>query len=153
MTDPRLAVGELWRDLQRLIQERFRATWRGNDLHPGAIFLLRHLQREPGISVSELARRAGVVKSGVSKIVDQLSQMEFVEKRQDPDDQRLLRLFLTEAGAVKIGKMEAKGEAAWLSIIEQISPDDLVHVEKGLRILKVAVTENACKADRGDERS
>lgn len=153
MRDPRLAVGELWRDLNRTIHEHFRGTWRGTDLHPGAMFLLRHLQHEPGLTVSELARRAGVVKSGVSKLVDQVGQMGLVEKRPDPSDQRLLRLFLTETGAVKIEEMEAKGHSAWFAIVEQISPEDLADVEKGLRILKSAVMAQSRTAHEGDERS
>lgn len=136
-----------------MIHERFRLAWRGLDLHPGAMFLLRHLARESGLSVSELARRAGVVKSGVSKLVDQLSQMGFVEKRPDPDDQRLLRICLTEQGALKIQQMEANVQSTWLSIIEGIAPADLAEVEKGLRILKAATLAAASTADKGDERS
>lgn len=153
MADPRIAVGELWREVNRSIHDRFRQAWRGSDLHPGAMFMLRHLRTEPGLSVSELARRAGVVKSGASKWVDQLSQMGLVAKRPDPDDQRLLRLFLTGEGALKIQEMEANVETAWLSLIEAISPADLAEVEKGLRILKEAVTAPGSTAEKGDERS
>ncbi|HLO01770.1 MAG TPA: MarR family winged helix-turn-helix transcriptional regulator [Symbiobacteriaceae bacterium] len=153
MTDPRVAVGEIWRDVNRTIHERFRQAWRGTDLYPGAMFLLRHLQAEPGLTVSELSRRAGLVKSGVSKLIDQADRMGLVEKRPDPADQRLQRLFLTEQGTVTMTEMESKGQATWLAIIKQISPADLAEVEKGLRILQEAVVAAANATPKGDERS
>jgi DNA-binding MarR family transcriptional regulator len=149
MTDPRVELGELWRELNRTIHERFRHHFRGMDLHPGTMFLLRHLASEPGLTVSELARRAGVVKSGVSKVIDQVSQKGMVEKCPDPADQRLLRLFLTEQGRATLADLEAKGRAVWLEMVEQIPDAHLADVAKGLRILQAAV----CTAtpSRGEE--
>lgn len=115
------------------------------------MYLLRHLASAPGLTVSELARKAGLVKSGVSKMIDHAAGQGLVEKRPDPEDQRLLRLFLTDRGAETTGKMEAVGRAAWYSIIEQIHPADLADFEKGLRILEAAI--RAANQAEGDDRA
>lgn len=146
--DPRVELGELWRGLNRALHERMRQAMRGQDLNPPAMYLLRHVAAAPGLTVSELARKAGVVKSGVSKMIDQVAGQGLVEKRPDPADQRLIRLFLTEQGVDTTGKMEAVGRAAWYSIMEQIPPADLADFEKGLRILEAAIrTANQAEGD------
>lgn len=150
-SDPKVELGELWRNLNRALHEHFRNAMRGNELNPAPMFLLRHLATEPGLTVSELARRAGVVKSGASKMVDQAAAQGLVEKRPDPADQRLTRLYLTENGTATIIKVEATARAAWQSIVSKIPPDDLADFEKGLRILEAAIA--AANQPEGDEQA
>lgn len=50
-----------------------------------------------GVIVSELARHTEAAKSHVSNVIDQLVERDCVEKRPDPGDQRLQRLYVTRA--------------------------------------------------------
>jgi DNA-binding MarR family transcriptional regulator len=65
---------------------------------PGVSWMLLHqLRREPGQTVSGLARACGLSKSRISVLADDLAGRGLVEKRPDAGDQRVLRLYLTAA--------------------------------------------------------
>ncbi|HWI51098.1 MAG TPA: MarR family transcriptional regulator [Symbiobacteriaceae bacterium] len=137
-------MGELWWQINREIMERFRPVFKSGHLPPMGIMMLRQLHIEPGLTVSELARRTGTAKSHVSKTVDQLLEQGLVEKRPDPDDQRLIRVFVTERAQAGKAEMEARFRDAWKAVITDLPDADVVQVESGLRILLEALK----KADR-----
>jgi len=106
--------------------------------------MLRQLHMEPGLTVSELARRAGTVKSHGSKTIDLLLEQGLVEKRPDPADQRLIRVYVTQRALEIRHEMEARIRDAWGTVIADLPDAELVQVETGLRILLEALK----KADR-----
>lgn len=67
-------------------------------LHPGQEFLLAALWEAEGAAVGELAARVGVEPPTVTKMVRRLAAAGLVERRPDPDDARLTRVYLTERG-------------------------------------------------------
>lgn len=138
----RAEVGELWRSVNRGVHEHFRQTFQEADLHFGAVHVLRYIKREPGVTVSELARRAGIAKSHVSKMIEQLCRRGYLEKRPDPSDQRLLHVHVTPAAADRVAEMEARGEAAWAGVMDQIPEGHLEDVARGLRILLTALEKS-----------
>lgn len=105
------------------------------------MILLRHVSLEPGVTVNELARRSGTVKSHASRLVEQLVRQGYVEKREDPSDKRLVRLYLTPAAATTMAAMEARNRSVWSAVLAEISPaqqEELVH---GLRLLAAALNK------------
>src|SRR5262249_12434124 len=66
------------------------------------MMVMLQIQREPGVTLSELARRSGIAKSHVSGTVEALHRRGMVAKQTDPDDQRLLRLYLTDAASASL---------------------------------------------------
>jgi DNA-binding MarR family transcriptional regulator len=67
-------------------------------LYPGQEFLLMQLWEEEGITQSELVERLCVEPSTVTKSLQRLEKVGFVERRQDAEDSRVSRVYLTEAG-------------------------------------------------------
>jgi DNA-binding MarR family transcriptional regulator len=59
---------------------------------------LGHLGREPGLSYSELARRAGVTAQSMQATLQQLEALGAVERRTPPGRGRTAELHLTDAG-------------------------------------------------------
>lgn len=112
------------------------------------LMMMRQIEHEPGVSVSELARRSGTVKSHVSKTVDQLVALGLAEKRPDPQDQRLLRVYSTPAASEFKKQMEARALAHWSEVTADIPEADLAAVEHGLRILLGAVTKANSKVEK-----
>ena len=51
-----------------------------------------------GITQQELAERLLVTKANVVGLIDRVSAAGWVERRPDPEDRRVNRLYLTEAG-------------------------------------------------------
>jgi DNA-binding MarR family transcriptional regulator len=77
--------------LSRLFRERTkhiglsRAQWR----------VLSALSGRPGITQTELADLVGIGRAPLGKIIDRLQAQNWVERRGDPDDRRINRLFIT----------------------------------------------------------
>jgi DNA-binding MarR family transcriptional regulator len=58
--------------------------------------------RNPGITVSELLAILKITKQSLSRVLGQLMHGGFIDRRTDPDDRRLRRLYLTpEAQALE----------------------------------------------------
>lgn len=142
MPGPRAEISELWRTASREIHDRFRQAFRGCEIPFGALILLRHIDRQPGVAVNELARQSGIVKSHVSKMVEQLVRQGYVEKRTDPADQRLVRVYVTQSAADSMAEMETRAHGVWSAVLDEVPEGQLADVARGLRIV-VAALEKA----------
>lgn len=59
-----LEISRLWHHVNRQMHALLRRAGKEHDLPPFSFFLLRHIEEEPGTTLSELARRVGAaVKS------------------------------------------------------------------------------------------
>jgi DNA-binding MarR family transcriptional regulator len=67
-------------------------------LHRGQPPLLRALWREDGLTHSELAKRMHVRPPTVTRMVQRMERAGFLRRQQDRSDQRISRVYLTEAG-------------------------------------------------------
>jgi DNA-binding MarR family transcriptional regulator len=71
------------------------------DLHPCHGAVLAYLD-EDGIRATELARLSGRHKQIVGRIVDELEELGYVERRPDPQDRRAKLIFPTKRGLTQI---------------------------------------------------
>ncbi len=67
-------------------------------LHVGQEMVLIELWERDGLRGGELAARLGVEPPTVTKMLRRLENCGLVGRRQDPDDARSFRVFLTEEG-------------------------------------------------------
>lgn len=67
-------------------------------LYRGQPPVLRALWEQEGQTHSELARRLRVTPATVTRMIQRMEKAGFVVRREDPDDQRVSRVYLTEAG-------------------------------------------------------
>jgi DNA-binding MarR family transcriptional regulator len=132
----------LWRAINREMHDSFRQAFSGYDHSPVTLILIRETAKEPGITISELARRAGIVKSHVSKLVDQLVQQGYFEKRPDPADQRLVRLYLTERAAQIKAQLEGQLLSVLNGIISEVPEHEVEQIVHGLRLLRSALQKS-----------
>ncbi len=75
-------------------------------LYRGQQFVLCALWKEEGITHSELADRLGVHPTTVTNAVKRMERSGFVERRPDPRDERVSRVYLTDAGRGIRGAVE-----------------------------------------------
>jgi DNA-binding MarR family transcriptional regulator len=68
-----------------------------DDLHPRHGAVLAYLD-EDGIRATELARLSGRHKQIIGRIVDELEELGYVERRPDPQDRRAKLILPTERG-------------------------------------------------------
>jgi DNA-binding MarR family transcriptional regulator len=70
----------------------------GHPVSMSQAFTLRELDAGTALSQRELAERLGLEKSTVSRMAADLEQRGLLVRERDPDNRRLYRLRLTEAG-------------------------------------------------------
>ncbi|WP_234443161.1 MarR family winged helix-turn-helix transcriptional regulator [Streptomyces cellulosae] len=93
-TSPAFLLAALGRHIRDDIEKSLRPT--GYTLRH--LSALGHLKREPGISYSELARRAGVTAQSAQATVRQLEQRGAVERRSFPGRGHTAELHITDKG-------------------------------------------------------
>lgn len=145
----RKEISLLWHRVNQEMRSLLSDVFRESAVPPPVFFMLREIVREPGITVSELARRVALVKSYVSRSVDLLVHRGYVRKEPDPLDQRLIRLYATPAAGPAVRRTDRKLCSAWEDVVAGLPEEDLATVEQGLRILLQTLQRNSAHRRRG----
>ena len=82
-------------DVGRLIRTRADQLARAHNMTRAQWVILVRVERQPGLSQSELAAICEVEPITIVRLVDRLEKHGFIERRRDPDDRRINRLYLT----------------------------------------------------------
>ncbi|WP_372018442.1 MarR family winged helix-turn-helix transcriptional regulator [Pseudoxanthomonas sp. 10H] len=145
-TDPRESLGYQVADLHRLFGRVFdrrvahleltRVQWRA----------LKHLGHAEGATQVELADRLDVEPIALGRVIDRLQKAGFVERRADPADRRVWRLYLLPQSAQVMGPVEAVAQALRKDATAGISAEELATT---LSVLD-RVRENLTRIDRED---
>jgi MarR family transcriptional regulator, organic hydroperoxide resistance regulator len=92
------ALDRLLGKICRLHHARAHTLLEALGLYRGQPPLLWSLSADPGLAHSELASRLHVTPATISKMVSRMEKLGIVETRDDAEDQRISRVYLTEAG-------------------------------------------------------
>lgn len=136
-------VGRSFFGLMHDATERFQ-------LPPGAKPVIHSILTEPGVTVSEISRKAGVSKSHVSKIVEALSGKGLLEKRPDPSDQRLTRIYLTKQAEDNFRAIRDERRRRLSEVAAGMPPGKLDEVIEGLRTLKDSLDAYSARNANGE---
>jgi DNA-binding MarR family transcriptional regulator len=109
-----------------------------NGIYAGQEMFLWHLWREDGLTQSQLVERLCVQPPTVSKMLDRMERAGLVERRPDPDDSRVTRVYLTEQGR---RSQDAVSEV-WKTIEQRLTMGLSVEERLLLRRLLLQVHEN-----------
>ena len=145
-TDPRESLGYQVADLHRLFGRVFdrrvahleltRVQWRA----------LKHLGHAEGVTQVELADRLDMEPIALGRVIDRLQKAGFVERRADPADRRVWRLYLLPQSVRVTGPVEAVAQALRKEATAGISAADLA---TALAVLD-RVRDNLSRIDRED---
>jgi DNA-binding MarR family transcriptional regulator len=92
------SINHLLAQVSRLHHSRAHTLLEEIGLYRGQHHVLRLLWEEEGRTHSELAEGLYVRPATVSKMIQRMKKAGFVQCRHDPEDQRISRVYLTEAG-------------------------------------------------------
>ena len=87
-----------------------------HNLHVGQEMLLKYLWNQDGLSQKEIGEFMGIQSATVTRMVIRMERSGFVERRTDPDDQRVSRVYLTDSGR----SLQRAVEQGWMAIEQQI---------------------------------
>jgi DNA-binding MarR family transcriptional regulator len=138
------SLDSLFAQICKLKHARIHTLLEGLGLYRGQPSVLQALWEQEGLMHTELARRLRVQPATITKMLKRMEKAGFVERRPDPEDHRVSRVYLTEAGqAVRAGVQQV-----WRQLEEEafagLSPEEratlrrfFLHIRENL----VAVTE------------
>lgn len=78
------------------------------DIPRGQATLLCVIAKQDGMTQSEIAEQLSVQGATVTNMLQRLEEAGFVMRRRDPEDNRLVRVYLTEAGLQKERSINAQ---------------------------------------------
>jgi len=138
-------IGHLLMQTCKLLRVRMHALLGEIRLYCGQPFVLRVLWGEEGVTHSELAEKLRVQPATITNTLKRMEKAGFVERRHDAQDQRVSRVYLTDAGR---NVRSAVGEV-WGELEERafsgFSSDEVAT----FRRLLVHVRDNLMQKDEG----
>ncbi len=103
---------------------------------------LMELARADGLAQHALGARLGLEKSTVSRLVHQLEERGWVERRRSADDGRVALLTLTDAGRQAADQLAAARAAFFAGILERVPDDKRQQMLDCLALLIAVVRED-----------
>jgi MarR family transcriptional regulator, transcriptional regulator for hemolysin len=127
------ALHDVARLLRTLADQRARAL----SMTRAQWSVLARLQRSEGAKQSELAVLLDIQPITLARLVDKLSNLGLVERRDDPHDRRANRLYLTEKAAPVLERLNGLGETLVGKTLEDFDPLEIVALRKSMERIKV----------------
>jgi DNA-binding MarR family transcriptional regulator len=133
------AVLQDLRVVVRSIQEHSRWVEEQCGVSSAQLWALWELFTMPGLKVSELSRTLTVHPSTTSNMLDKLEDKGLVCRRRAGPDQRVVRLYLTEAGVALLANAPRPAQGALNDALQRLSDESLMRLADGLNSLVAAI--------------
>jgi len=146
MTNNDRHVGVVISDIARLMRTEFDRRARKLGLTRPQWLLLSRLHRHPGASQSELAVMLEVEKATAGRMIDRLEANGWVERRAEPGDRRVKRVYLTAVAQREHKRMWPVAEATVEDALASLSAPESEQLSRLLSRVKdtlVAMAEGA----------
>ena len=143
-----MSQGPELRSIDRLLAQichmhhgRARTLLQGIGLYRGQPPLLDILHESEGLSHTELATRLRVVPATVTKMLQRMEKAGFVLRQPDREDERVSRVYLTDAGRAIRAEMDAALRSLAADTFAGFTPDECGELQR----LLLRVHENLAR--------
>ncbi|MDT3440255.1 MULTISPECIES: MarR family winged helix-turn-helix transcriptional regulator [unclassified Pseudofrankia] len=109
-------------------------------LRPRHIQLLRLLASQPGMSVRQAAEALSMRPHNLSTLITDLVGAGLVERRGDPHDRRVARLYLSETARAEVEGVERDLHTAVVEVLARLTDVDQGRIRAALPALARLVT-------------
>jgi DNA-binding MarR family transcriptional regulator len=97
----------------------------GIELTRPQYFMLKMIQDNEPCSISSLADKMGVKPSAVTVMLDRLEQADYVVRRHDEQDRRIVLVQLTPKGLDSLRKVDEARMGKLGQVLNRLEPDEL----------------------------
>lgn len=104
-------------------------------------FALSMLGEEEGISQGEMCQRFGLDPSRLTRVAQALEREGMIRRERDPEDNRVVRMYLTGAGREKLRHLPGLGEELGRRIHGALSDEELKELRRMLTLLARAMKD------------
>ncbi|WP_438863253.1 MarR family winged helix-turn-helix transcriptional regulator [Neptunicella sp.] len=130
MSSQEQSLGFLIADISRLMRRAFQRRLEGSQLTLAQARALIYVSRNEGVRQVELAESLELQPMTLARLIDQLAEEGFVERRPDPRDRRAHLIFLTPAATPQLEEIKRVGlevKELALSDLDQQQTEQFLH--------------------------
>src|SRR5262245_41828980 len=128
--------GFLLHDVARLLRRNFMRRIGDLDLTQAECRTLMHLARNEGVRQVDLAETLEIQPITLARLLDQLGDAGYVERRPDPADRRAFRLVLTPAAKPVLTRIRTLANQTWNEAIGDVGDARMAQFTRTLADLK-----------------
>ncbi|MBS0249029.1 MAG: MarR family transcriptional regulator [Proteobacteria bacterium] len=140
-------IAFLLNDVARLLKTYADQTARSYGATRSQWAVLSRLNRSEGLKQSELAELLDLQPISLTRLLDRLSDNGLIERRPDPNDRRVNRLYLKPAARPLLEELTALGEELMGQVLEGLDDNSVNRLLGDLGVmrenLRVAIGRNA----------
>ncbi len=136
-------IGWLVTDVARMMRTVFDRRVRTLGLTRPQWLALIRLKRRPGCSQSELADMMEIEKAPLGRIVDRMVEKGWIERRPEPMDRRINRIYLTDRGERVYAVISPISVTTVEDALTELSARDRDELSRLLQIMKSSLSEMA----------
>ena len=100
---------------------------------------------QDGLTHSELAEKLEITPATVTRMIQRMEKTGFVQRKPDASDQRISRVYLTEAGRAVHSKLQSVRDRMEVEYFAGFSNEELVMLRRFL----LRIYENLARANEG----
>ncbi len=131
-----LRLGFLIHDVSRLRRNAFDQLMKPLGVTRSQWWVIAHLSRHDGMMQTELATLLDIGKVTLGGLVDRLEAGGWVERRPDPDDRRVKRVYLTPKAHSLIRDMRTAEQRHNRNVLKGFTKEERVQFADMLRRIK-----------------
>ena len=99
-------IGYVLRRAQLVVFQDFFAAFTPFDIRPAQFSVLTVIERNPGLTQSQVAEALGIKRTNFVGMLDELETRSLAERRQTARDKRSYALYLTAEGSALMRKLK-----------------------------------------------
>lgn len=128
-------ISELLQSINSKVAKKLNQSFSGQNLTAPSINILLLLNDQGAMRVSDIAAKLNMVDSNVSAICSRLEKIEYVERIRQKEDQRVVKIQLTQSALNKMDDIVSNMSKFQQAIVKNVSEEDLKDIVAGLRKL------------------
>lgn len=99
------------------------------------LWVLWELHKTPGLKVTELAAKLSIHQSTASNLIEKLSRRALIAKKREDIDQRVVRLYLTEAGISLVMQAPPSPRGILRDALDNLDIEEMQQLQQSLQTL------------------
>ncbi|MEZ4671844.1 MAG: MarR family transcriptional regulator [Anaerolineae bacterium] len=103
------------------------------DMHRGQAVVLCTVAKLDGMTQSEIAQQLSVQGATITNMLQRMEEAGLVVRRRDPDDNRLVRVYVTETGRAKEQELNEQFQNMQKAIFQNINDSERAELRRLLR--------------------
>lgn len=143
-----IPIGRLLANVCRLQATRVDQLMDQIGLYRGQAVLLHILAEQDGLTHSEVADKLCISPSAGTKVLKRLEELNYLQRRRDPADDRIWRVYLNDEGRAVIDQIHAAFHQIHSIMLDGFTSEEQVQLRSLLERIQ-ANLENQAKALAG----